>query len=542
MAGGNRRSRQQQQQQQHQQQGSSSSLGGNSNSKRNTVCGGGHTNSNSVAAADQCHRLSLVMMEPYDGDGSNQEDAAGHYSFAPFWNGSQLLFLLYSILYLVVSAVIVGFASGMVISIHYYQQQSPVAAVVSGNNDKLNPQLLYSSYYWSSGRVAAAATTSSKVTLLDAEIAASNVLRHHHHKDAATTAGGSDVSFDLGKVITTTDSGQLEVLLVVQEETPIHADTFRSASTVNSRIGGGQWGYYETVLPPPLSPEKISQQQSATAETYPDGNGDQFVNNDDNSGNTLSLEEINGTPLTLDEAERLLPGYKDYIKRQPDWGIQERVKLLLPILCSDGVTYGYKEWNTLRAAIQEANYLAAERFMRWNEYFATHVFTAFEDDSLYYEQDVVFTICPHTTLKSSHRKSSITINSENIVLQCDGCIIDVRGTHITFGANARNVLVRGVTFRSASTSSLTFFNDGAEATFQDCTWINNLASNPQWGSVADINSTSMVNFHRCEIGFDKHHPHGRGVVGMVTSWWNWLLGTPRATKSTNSVSIRTKEV
>jgi hypothetical protein len=45
------------------------------------------------------------------------------------------------------------------------------------------------------------------------------------------------------------------------------------------------------------------------------------------------------------------------------------------------------------------------------------------------------------------------INSENIVLECEGSIIDVKGTHLAFGSNAKNVLVRGLTFQSAASSS-----------------------------------------------------------------------------------------
>jgi hypothetical protein len=81
------------------------------------------------------------------------------------------------------------------------------------------------------------------------------------------------------------------------------------------------------------------------------------------------------------------------------------------------------------------------------------------------------------------------INSENIVLECEGSIIDVKGTHLAFGSNAKNVLVRGLTFQSASFSSLTVFHNGAEAIFQDCTLINSSGAQANFGSVANANSS-----------------------------------------------------
>jgi hypothetical protein len=157
--------------------------------------------------------------------------------------------------------------------------------------------------------------------------------------------------------------------------------------------------------------------------------------------------------------------------------------------------------------------------MKWSEYFATHSFSAFFDDSLYYEDDVVFTICPGATLRA--RKGPIMINAENVVLECEGCVVDVGGTHLAFGSNAKNVLVRGITFRKASSSSLTFFHDGADASFEDCSWIDNRGVTNKFGSVADINSTSIVNFYRCEIGLGAK---------------NSISGT--ASGSTSSLSIR----
>jgi hypothetical protein len=159
-----------------------------------------------------------------------------------------------------------------------------------------------------------------------------------------------------------------------------------------------------------------------------------------------------------------------------------------PTLCSDGVTMGFQHWNTLKAAIREANNLSAEKFLRWNEYFVGRdaQLATFDDKSLYYEEDVFFVICPGITLKA--RKGPIFINAENIVLECDGCTIDVGGSHLAFGPHARNILVRGITFKGAQTSSLTFYHDGSEAAFEDCYWFGN-AGNGKSGAVADVNST-----------------------------------------------------
>jgi hypothetical protein len=177
-----------------------------------------------------------------------------------------------------------------------------------------------------------------------------------------------------------------------------------------------------------------------------------------------------------------------------------------PQLCSDGITLGYGSWDRLSAAVQEANHFSAERFVRWNEYFAIYAdeddpfSDILEDDSLYYEDDIVFTICPGAVLKS--RKGPIFINTESVVIECNGCTLDAdhRGSHLSFGSQAKYIVVRGVTFKHAKTSSLVFYQDGAEASFEDCTWIDNKATHHNWGAVADVNSTSVVNFYRCFVG------------------------------------------
>ena len=82
----------------------------------------------------------------------------------------------------------------------------------------------------------------------------------------------------------------------------------------------------------------------------------------------------------------------------------------------------------------------------------------------------------------------IHVVAEDVVIQCDSCVIDVTGTHFSFGSQAKNVLIKGLTLIGATASSLTFHRDGAEANFEDCYWVNNQGSGVH-GAVADMNST-----------------------------------------------------
>jgi hypothetical protein len=363
---------------------------------------------------------------------------------------------------LLAAVLAVALSVSLTISVHYFDTASPRAGRFMTEQD---------SYWLYSGLSAY-----QKVTRLDPSIAVNNVIRRNKED-----SGG----LDLGKVITSTSSGQLSVLLVVHEESPLHATAKESAETTHNQ------------------PSKTTPQRPYSSDEDNDEENDW---------------EEQGIPLSMEQYEQLLPGYREWKESQPKLDVRE--PMILPSLCSDGSTHGFDDWDTLRRAVQEANSISAERFMKWSEYFATHPYTALEDDSLYYEQDVIFTICPNALLKG---KRPLHINAENVVLECDHCTVNVVGTHLAFGANAKNILVRGLTFRSATASSVTFFHDGAEVTFEDCTWINNLGTNQKFGSVADINSTSTVNFFSCEIGFEKQL---------------YPFGSVSSTKSTSSLSIR----
>ena len=86
---------------------------------------------------------------------------------------------------------------------------------------------------------------------------------------------------------------------------------------------------------------------------------------------------------------------------------------------------------------------------------------------------------------------SIFINTESLELKCDGCLVDGSGTHLTFGPQAKNVWITGITFTGATTSSLVFPHHGAEVNFLRCSWFNNrgVGSN---GAILDVISTRYV--------------------------------------------------
>mmetsp|Transcript_7337 Transcript_7337/g.17729 ORF Transcript_7337/g.17729 Transcript_7337/m.17729 type:complete len:432 (+) Transcript_7337:79-1374(+) len=355
----------------------------------------------------------------------------------------------------VVLAMVVGIAAGMTISIHYFENQNPTVLLGGIRMNARDRPLLYSG----------PSDVYQRVTTLDPIIASSNIVQR-------------DGNLDLAKVVTASATGQLNVLMVVDEITPLHS------------------GFQK-----PNVDDNTAEDQSSNF-----------------SYDERSKESKTFKSLTLEQAERVAPGYGRWAASQPN--IELRQPTILPSLCSDGVTFGFDNWAKLRTAMHEANSISAERFMKWNEYFATNSFTAFRDDRLYYEEDIIFSICPGATLRA--RNGPIFVNAENVVLECKGtCVIDVGGTHLAFGANAKNILIRGITFRRASTSSLTFFHDGADVSFEDCSWVNDSGISNYYGSIANVNSTSIVNFYRCEIGLGKKHI---------------AMGTTSA--STNSLSIR----
>ena len=350
-------------------------------------------------------------------------------------NFRDVAFCVGGVLALAILSILVGFAAGMTISIHYYEDQSPIDV---RHMDERETSTMYSG-----------SAAYRKVTTLDPTIASTNVLESRHRN-----------GLDLGKVITASASGQLNVLMVVEEVMPLHVGV---SSTGKSKV-------YSSSSPATNKQRDMSRGSDGISTPI---------------------------PLTIEQANLLSPGYSKWKESQPD--IVIRQPRILPKQCSDGYTMGFDDWHTFKAAVQEANSISAERFMKWSAYFASVGRSAavFEDDDLYYEQDVVFTICPGVTLRA--RKGPIYINAENVVIRCRKCTIHVGGTHLNFGPHAKNVLVRGVTFMGAYSSSVTLFQDGADASFEDCIWESNTGVNASFGGVADVNSTSTVSFYRCEI-------------------------------------------
>jgi hypothetical protein len=204
---------------------------------------------------------------------------------------------------------------------------------------------------------------------------------------------------------------------------------------------------------------------------------------------TIGSKE-SGTNTTTARTADLSPPSVDYYK----------LATVRPSLCRDHHSVGFDSWKTLQDAVREANSLSVERFVRWSRYFAEAVDFAgvFEDDSMYYEEDILLPICPGSRLRA--RRGPIFINAPNLIITCDGCEVAVGGSHLSFGPHAKNVLIRGVTFRGATESSLVFFQHGSHVTFEDCAWFDNAAISDRFGAVADVNSTSVVNFSRCHIG------------------------------------------
>ena len=202
-----------------------------------------------------------------------------------------------------------------------------------------------------------------------------------------------------------------------------------------------------------------------------------------------------------------------------------------PSLCRDGQTFGFSDLSTVRNAIDELNEAYSDAVTRW-----THYNSALEEyeriqavydhpgdvnielppplpqhltDLLEIEPDP-FVICPFSTLRAPlGRHMPIHINAEDVRVECESCVIDTPGTHFSFGPHAKNVLISGVTLMGATESSIIFRHDGAEVSFENCYWTNNESVGAQ-GAVADMNSTSTVQFYHCQISDLKQPPR----VGM----------------------------
>lgn len=228
-------------------------------------------------------------------------------------------------------------------------------------------------------------------------------------------------------------------------------------------------------------------------------------------------------------------------------GYQQQLALsgkYAPTLCKGGEVYGYSDWHTLQKAVHElgdAYSLAVKHWKDYNGALSEYEMIKFLYDSPSsnvdgdspsrvniqpppplpgYMVDFLevspdpFEICPKATIRPPlhGRHNPITVNAEDIVIQCDSCIIDAPGTHFAFGPHAKNVHIRGLTLMGATASSVIFRHDGADVSFEDCFWSNNDGIGLN-GAVADMNSTSSVKFYRCEISDTKASPRANGNVG-----------------------------
>jgi hypothetical protein len=277
-----------------------------------------------------------------------------------------------------------------------------------------------------------------------------------------------------------------------------------------------------------------------------------------------AVEQVIQTPFSEDDVTVFV---EDVFGVKSDEGVESgstsvllpRKTTVLPKLCPDGRTMGFDNWFTLRDAILEANALAAEDFLRWNKYLVMSLEDPEVEEPVFPAPDP-FVICPGAKLNQRHpprmsilgwltsffvtapptqykpnnsKLSPIFINAEDITIECDRCLIDLPGTHFSFGPHARNSWIRGVTFKGATTSSLVLHHHGATAIFEDCYWLHNSGglvaskNNPigtinmegsnvggtmNAGAVADVNSTSSVTFYRCSIDDHRQNPR-RATVG-----------------------------
>jgi hypothetical protein len=211
--------------------------------------------------------------------------------------------------------------------------------------------------------------------------------------------------------------------------------------------------------------------------------------------------------------------WNDYLERNfaspppPPQMLYENYATVHPVLCSDGRTLGFQSTNHLHAALEDVNHYSAERQRRWQDYFDALVNfnlmsiahdrpplseTIFHNSRMYYEEEIVFTVCPHQYLGGGSG-DAFFVNTEGLTIECEGCTIGLHYSHFEFGAFARNVHVRGITFEYATRGSLKFPEDGSEVDFDNCSWIHNRSNNPSWGAIVDIYSNSVANFYRCMV-------------------------------------------
>jgi hypothetical protein len=172
-----------------------------------------------------------------------------------------------------------------------------------------------------------------------------------------------------------------------------------------------------------------------------------------------------------------------------------------PHLCRDGKTYGYDTYAELEKLLHEINEYSHERYIQWDSFYETageSFVGVFDDPSLYYEEEIFVTICPQTVLRRRRGSRALYLNAETVLVECEGCRMEIKsGSHMIFGPYAQDVMVRGIHFVGATETSIRFPFDGAEVYFEDCFFSENKSTSKHIGTVADVNSTSSVDFMRC---------------------------------------------
>jgi len=407
-----------------------------------------------------CNTLAVTMMAISDLFSSSPSVSRPDIRLS--WK--EFVYLILAIVMLTGLSVFLGVTAGITISIHYFDTQNSLSIpLLEARKRDLGPH--------------------QRVTISDYNIALSNVL---HHPSVGITARSDKIDLTLGKVVTISKSGRVDVVMVVEEMELF--DRYEGYGHSNS-----------------------------------------------------SNHEDRGYQIPSDK-----PHQRHGL---PDSRFKLSSSKIHPKLCSDGVTFGFDNWDTLRAAIDEANFLSAERFLKGSEYFAS-ISRAGEDtpnpnhyddrcqahspdpcgeDYLLqnYNNDVVFTICPGSTL--NQKGGPIFVNAPNIVVECGNpdvyyyktghepeiynsdksgwkralpsCRFVGEQSYLSFGPQAQNIRVRSLAFQSAKSSSFAFSFNGAHVLFEECIWLNSAGTQARtYSAVAGINSNSNIIFSRCEIG------------------------------------------
>eukprot|EP00977_Amphora_coffeiformis_P025618 scaffold20863_cov181-Amphora_coffeaeformis.AAC.1 len=190
-----------------------------------------------------------------------------------------------------------------------------------------------------------------------------------------------------------------------------------------------------------------------------------------------------------------------------------------PHLCGDGKTYGYETFKELEEIIEEINAYSHGRYVEWDSFYerASDTFDGtFDDPALYFDEEIVVRICPKTTLRR-RKGHALYINAENVLIECEDCIMEIKsGTHMIFGPYAQEVTVRGIHFKGATETSVRFPYDGAEVYFEDCYFSSNISRGKHIGTVADVNSTSSVDFMRCLMEKDTSNSMASSSLSIRT--------------------------